>query len=209
MPTAYHRIAGTSLERLAALSDGIFAVVMTLLVLDLHVPVVEGLHSETALWHELGRLAPQLLSYLLSFLTLGIFWVGQQTQLNQLARSNRDLTWIYLGFLLAVSLMPFSTGLLAEFITFRIALVLYWLNLLLLGVLLFASRRYAIRAGLLKDDVTPEQLAAGERRIVVYQALYAFCLLVGMISTYAAITLLVLLQLNSAVAPRIRLLDRF
>jgi hypothetical protein len=79
----------------------------------------------------------------------------------------------------------------------------------MLGVLLFASRRYTIRAGLLKDDVTPEQLAAGERRIVVYQALYAFCLLVGMISTYAAITLLVLLQLNSAVAPRIRLLDRF
>jgi uncharacterized membrane protein len=174
MPTAYHRIAGTSLERLAALSDGIFAVVMTLLVLDLHVPVVEGLHSEAALWHELGRLAPQLLSYLLSFLTLGIFWVGQQTQLNQLARSNQDLTWIYLGFLLAVSLMPFSTGLLAEFITFRLALGLYWLNLLLLGVLLFC-----------------------------------FCLLIGMISTYAAIALLVLLQLNSAVAPRIRPLDRF
>jgi len=51
-----------------------------------------------------------------------------------------------------------------------------------------------------KDDVTAEQLAAGERRIVVYQALYAFCLLIGMISTYAAIALLVL-QLNSAVAP--------
>jgi uncharacterized membrane protein len=209
MPTAYHRIAGTNLERLAALSDGIFAVVMTLLVLDLHVPVAEGLHSEAALWHELGRLAPQLLSYLLSFLTLGIFWVGQQTQLNQLARSNRDLTWIYLGFLLAVSLMPFSTGLLAAFITFRLALVLYWLNLLLLGVLLFCSRRYAVRAGLVKDDVTAEQLAAGERRIVVYQALYAFCLLIGMLSTYAAIALLVLLQLNSAVAPRIRPLDRF
>ena len=159
--------------------------------------------------HELGRLAPQLLSYLLSFLTLGIFWVGQQTQLNQLARSNRDLTWIYLGFLLAVSLMPFSTGLLAEFITFRLALGLYWLNLLLLGVLLFCSRRYGVRAGLVRDDVTAEMLAAGERRIVVYQALYAFCLLIGMLSTYAAIALLVLLQLNSAVAPRIRPLDRF
>jgi uncharacterized membrane protein len=102
MPTAYHRIAGSSLERLAALSDGIFAVVMTLLVLDLHVPVREGLHSEAALGHELARLAPQTLTYVLSFLTLGIFWVGQQTQLNQLARSNRDLTWIHLGFLLGV-----------------------------------------------------------------------------------------------------------
>jgi len=209
MPTAYHRIAGSSLERLAALSDGIFAVVMTLLVLDLHVPVREGLHSEAALWHELGGLAPQTLTYVLSFLTLGIFWVGQQTQLNQLARSNRDLTWIHLGFLLGVSLMPFSTGLLAEFITFRLALVVYWLNLLLLGALLFVSRRYAVRAGLLRDDVTAEMLAAGERRIVVYQALYAVCVLVGLVSTYAGIALLVLLQLNSAIAPRIRPLDRF
>jgi uncharacterized membrane protein len=209
MPTAYHRIAGSSLERLAALSDGIFAVVMTLLVLDLHVPVREGLHSEAALWHELARLAPQTLTYVLSFLTLGIFWVGQQTQLNQLARSNRDLTWIHLGFLLGVSLMPFSTGLLAEFITFRLALVVYWLNLLLLGALLFVSRRYAVRARLLRDDVTAEMLAAGERRIVVYQALYAVCVLVGLVSTYAGIALLVLLQLNSAIAPRIRPLDRF
>jgi uncharacterized membrane protein len=209
MPTAYHRIAGSSLERLAALSDGIFAVAMTLLVLDLHVPVREGLHSEAALWHELGALTPRLLTYFLSFLTLGIFWVGQQTQLNQLTRSNRDLTWIHLGFLLGVSLMPFSTGLLAEFITFRLALVAYWLNLLLLGVLLFAGRRYGVRAGLVRDDVTAEMLAAGERRIVVYQALYAVCLLVGLVSTYAGITLLVLLQLNSAIAPRIRPLDRF
>jgi uncharacterized membrane protein len=209
MPTAYHRIAGSSLERLAALSDGIFAVVMTLLVLDLHVPVREGLHSEAALGHELARLAPQTLTYVLSFLTLGIFWVGQQTQLNQLGRSNRDLTWIHLGFLLGVSLMPFSTGLLAEFITFRLALVVYWLNLLLLGALLFVSRRYAVRAGLLRDDVTAEMLAAGERRIVVYQALYAVCVLVGLVSTYAGIALLVLLQLNSAIAPRIRPLDRF
>jgi uncharacterized membrane protein len=60
---------------------------------------------------------------------------------------------------------------LAEFITFRPALVAYWLNLLLLGALLFASRRYAARAGLVRDDVTAEMLAAGERRIVVYQAL--------------------------------------
>jgi hypothetical protein len=63
VPTDYHRIAGSSLDRLAALSDGIFAVAMTLLVLDLRVPVVEGLHTEAALWHELGKLTPRLLTY--------------------------------------------------------------------------------------------------------------------------------------------------
>ena len=171
--------------------------------------MVEGLHSEAALWHELGQLTPRLLTYFLSFLTLGIFWVGQQTQLNQLTRSDRNLTWLHLGFLLGVSLMPFSTGLLAEFITYRLALVVYWLNLLLLGVVLFASLGYAERSGLMKDDTTAEMPAASRRRILVYQALYAVCLLVGVVSTYAGIALLVLLQLNSAIAPRIPPLDRF
>ena len=58
-----------------------------------------------------GKLLPAFVPYFMSFLTLGIFWVGQQTQLNRFARSDRNLTWIHLGFLLAVSLMPFSTGL--------------------------------------------------------------------------------------------------
>src|SRR5215467_11321844 len=109
----YNRIAGQSLDRLAALSDGIFAVAMTLLVLNLHVPVSSALASEHAVWELLVRLWPSLLAYGMSFLTLGIFWVGQQTQLDRFARSDRWLTWIHLAFLLAVTLMPFSTGLLA------------------------------------------------------------------------------------------------
>ncbi len=221
MPTYYHRIAGSSLERLAALSDGIFAVAMTLLVLDLRVPVAGTLHrqhpvwaggawqSERVLWHVLGELAPRLLTYFMSFLTLGIFWVGQQAQLSNFAHSDRHLTWIHLLFLLAVSLMPFSTSLLAEFITYRLALAVYWLNLLLLGAVLFTSLRYAKRSGLMKPATTAEMLSASERRIVVYQALYAFGFLLCAINTYVSIAFIVLLQLNSAIAPRIRLLDRF
>lgn len=212
MNTSYNRIAGQSLERLAALSDGIFAVALTLLVLNLHVPVstaIAPIRSELDLWNAIISLLPSLLTYFMSFLTLGIFWVGQQTQLNNFVRGNRDLTWIHLVFLLAVTLMPFSTGLLAEFITFRIALVVYWLNLLLLGVALFASWRYAQRAGLMKDEVTAEVRSATQRRIIFYQALYAFAALFCFINTYISIVLLVLMQLNSAIAPRIRPLDRF
>jgi uncharacterized membrane protein len=82
----YDRITGQSVERLAALSDGIFAVAMTLLVLDLRVPAVEAVHAEHDLWRAFVALAPRLVMYAMSFLTLGIFWVGQQTQLNS-ARS--------------------------------------------------------------------------------------------------------------------------
>jgi len=139
MPTSYNQITGQSLERLAALSDGIFAVAMTLLVLDLHVPASELIHSQGELWHTLAGAAPQLISYVLSFMTLGIFWNGQQAQLNAFTRSDRNLSWIHLAFLFAVSIMPFSTRLLAEFISYRSVLIAYWGNILLLGLLLFVS----------------------------------------------------------------------
>lgn len=139
MPTRYDQIAGQSVERLAALSDGIFAVAMTVLVLDLRVPAAEAVHTERDLWHALVALSPRLLVYLMSFLTLGIFWVGQQTQLNYLARSDRNLSWIHIAFLFAVSLMPFSTTLLAQFIAYRLALLAYWVNLALLGLVLYGS----------------------------------------------------------------------
>ncbi len=111
MGARYNAIAGQSVERLAALSDGLFAVAMTLLVLDLKVPAGRAIESDQALLAALGELAPRLMIYLMSFLTLGIFWVGQQTQLSHFARSDRHLTWIHLAFLFTISLMPFSTAL--------------------------------------------------------------------------------------------------
>ena len=208
MSTVYNLIAGQSVERLAALSDGLFAIAMTLLVLDLRVPASGAIHSELDLWGALVKLLPRFIPYFMSFLTLGIFWVGQQTQLNRFARSDRNLAWIHLGFLLAVSLMPFSTALLAEFITYRTALVVYWLNILLLGVVLFGSWRYAWRAGLVKDDTTVEMSSAVERRIVIAQALYGLGALLCVVSTYVSIAFIVLVQLNYVLAPRIRPLYR-
>lgn len=76
MSTPYNIIAGQSAERLAALSDGIFAVAMTLLVLDLRVPAIEAVHSEYDLWRALSLLSPQIVMYMMTFMTLGIFWVG-------------------------------------------------------------------------------------------------------------------------------------
>jgi uncharacterized membrane protein len=209
MSSMYNRFAGQSLDRLAALSDGIFAVAMTLLVLNLHVPPSQPIRTEGDLWAALVTLGPNLLPYLMSFLTLGIFWVGQQTQLNHFTRSDRDLAWIQLGFLLAVTLMPFSTALLAAFITFKVALAVYWFNILLLGALLFGSWQYAWRAGLVKDDITIAMRSAVERRIVIAQALYAFgALLCVFFTTYVSLVFIVLVQLNYAFAPRIRPLYR-
>ena len=201
MPLSYNLIAGQSVERLAALSDGVFAVAMTLLVLDLRVPVIEAVHSEHDLWHGLVALSPRLLMYMMSFMTLGIFWIGQQTQLNHLARSDRSLSWIHILFLFTVSITPFSTTLLAEFPEYRTALVAYWVNILLLGSTLYFSWVCAMGTGLVKDDLPPEVPEAIKRRIVIGQGLYAAGALLCIFNTYWSIAFIVLVQLNYAIAP--------
>jgi TMEM175 potassium channel family protein len=202
MTTSYNQIAGQSAERLAALSDGVFAVAMTLLVLDLRAPAAEVIHSERDLWHALLPLAPRLLMYMMSFMTLGIFWVGQQTQLNHLQRSSRSLTWIHLAFLFVVTVTPFSTALLAEHIQYRTALLLYWFNIFLLGATLYWSWVCALGSHLVKNDMPPHVSDAIRRRIVIAQSLYAFGALLCVFNPYWSIGFIVLVQLNYVVAPR-------
>jgi len=202
-PSLYNRIQGRNLERLAALSDGIFAVAMTLLVLDLHIPAAAQVHSERELLFALVPLGPQWVAYGMSFLTLGIFWAGQQTQLNHIQEGSRDLTWIHLGFLFAISLLPFSTRLLAEFITYRAALDIYWLNILAPGAMLYWSWTHATHADLIKTDTPAEVRGSICRRVLIAQSLYAAGAALCFISTWVSIGAIVLVQLNYAIAPRL------
>jgi uncharacterized membrane protein len=206
--TTYSAIAARGLERIAGLSDGVFAIAMTLIVLEIRVPELPTGASEGDLWSAILTLGPRFVTYALSFLTLGIFWAGQQTQLNHFDRADRDLSWIHVAFLAGVALMPFSTSLLAEFITFRLAILVYWANIYVLGMVLFGSWLYAVRAGLLKNGVGLEVGHAIKRRILVAQALYGFGALLSLIDTSWSIGFIVLVQLNFAVGPRIPLLAR-
>ena len=206
----YNDLAGTNIDRLAGISDGIFSVGMTLLVLGLVVPGVGVVKTDTDLWHALLKLGPSVLIYTLSFMTLGIFWVGQGGQLGRLARSNRNYAWLQLAFLFAVTLVPFSTALLAHFPTLRVALVEYWLNIVLLGGMLGAAAEYGLRARLFHEAEIPELARLFRGRILIAQSLYAFATaLCPIFPTWVSITLIVLVQLNYVLAPRIPLLHRY
>jgi len=203
-PQRYSAFAGRSLGRLAGLSDGVFAVAMTLLVLDLKVPSAEGVESDANLASVLADLGPRLLPYVTSFLTLGIFWIAQQTQLNtHLERADRTLSWLHLGFLFAVTTMPFSTALLAEFAHFRLPVAVYWVNLLVLGLFLYLALGHAERAGLLTTDADLATVSAQRRRIVGYQVAYAVAAALCLLDPFVSIVALVLLQLHSVIAPRL------
>ena len=203
MQVSYRVVAARGLERLGALSDGVFAIAMTLIVLEIHVPDVAAGASDADLWNALLGQAHSFVTYALSFLTLGIFWSGQQTELNHMARADRDLTWIHIGFLAFVSLMPFTTSLLAQNIELRLALLIYWANIAVLGAILLIGWAYSGRAGLRKEEAGPDVDRAVRRRILVAQALYAFGALLCVISTTWSIVWIVLVQLNFATGPRL------
>ena len=204
----YNQIAGSNPERLGALSDGIFAVSMTLLVLALAVPAAADVKEAGGLSPALVHLVPNLVTYFMSFLTLGIFWVGQQTQLSQLERSDRDYTWIMLAFLLFVTMVPFSTGLLAAYYQSRLALIEYWLNILVLGLFILAGAEYAARKGLFPEANRRTIIKAVRRRVFIAQGLYLLATVLCVLDTRLSIGLIVAIQLNYAVAPRVLFLHR-
>ena len=204
-------LSGTNPDRLSGISDGIFSVGMTLLVLGLVVPTLNGMATtEGQLWEAIRRLAPNALVYTMSFMTLGIFWLGQGTQLGQLGRSNRNYVWIHLVFLFAVTMVPFSTLLLARYYWLRVALIEYWLNIVLLGAALLASLEFGLRAHLFREDDTHDLALLMRGRILIAQALYAGATLLCLIfPTWVSIALIVLIQLNYVLALRIPILGRF
>jgi uncharacterized membrane protein len=204
----YNEVAGRDISRLAALSDGIFAFAMTLLVLNLRVPDWHTVHSEGELLRALAPVGAPLLTCAITFLTLGIFWVGHQTHLSGFREIDRNGTWLHICFLFTVMLTPFSTALLAAFITYRVAILVYWLNLFLLGLTLFLSYRHAVAGELLKKDL-PIHVNALFRRIIVAQGLYAIAALLCFVNTWLSIGLTFAIQLNYAFAPRIPWLYRY
>ena len=196
----YNFFAGQRISRIEALSDGVFAIAMTLLVLDIKVPVGE-FHSEGELLSAFVPLLPKLLSYLLGFMTLGIFWVGHATQFKFIGKTDRHLTWLNIFFLMVISVFPFSTAFLSEHIHFKVAVGLYWLNIFLAGIALLIHWNYGCKANLLDESVTTEEVfGAIQKRIIIAQTLYLIAALLCFVNTYLSVAMTILVQMNYALA---------
>src|SRR5260370_6897261 len=179
----YNEIAARSRLRLDAISDGIFGVVMTLLVVTLVVPTAMEVRDAGDVWHALLKLMPNVVTYFMSFLTLGIFWVAQETQSSEVERTDRDYTWIMLTFLLFVTLVPFSTALLAAYYQSWMAVVEYWSNIFLLGAVNTAAVEYAARTGLFSAANRAILLPAIPPRGITPQSLSAIATALSLFAT--------------------------
>ena len=198
----YNKIAGQNVRRIEALSDGVFAIAFTLLILEIKVPSIEGVTTETGLLVSLKPLLPKFLIYFLSFMTMGIFWTGQGVQFNYIERYDRNLNWTTLFFLLVISLFPFSTAFLGEYISFKLAIGIYWLNILLAGLFIYYHWHYACKHNFLSLEGEERKAVdkAIRSRVIIAQSLYLFGALLCFINTYISIGFIILVQLNYAFA---------
>ncbi|AHG00105.1 hypothetical protein HALLA_16165 [Halostagnicola larsenii XH-48] len=145
-------LKGERTDRIEALSDGVFAIVLTLLVLQFTVPDVPANRAGTELAGALADQLALLFSYLLSFFVVGIYWIVHHNLFRQIDRHDRLLLYLNLVFLLAVSFLPFPTELLGVYST-RLTWTLYALNVSLVGLVLTTLWWYADRRGFTIDAI--------------------------------------------------------
>jgi len=159
-------------ERLKTLADGVFAIVMTLLVLELSVPVAKEMGSNSDLLHQLGEMLPEFLIYALSFMIVGIFWVIHHSVFSVIRMYDTTLVWLNILFLMFVSLIPFSTALIGKNGFITVTAVLYGLNMLLLFNLGWITWAFGTgKRGLADENIDPHIVRGGKRMGFVYTAI--------------------------------------
>ena len=176
--------------RLETFADGVFAIAATLLILNVEVPDL-GDHS---LSHELLRLWPAYIGYVVSFVTIGIIWVNHHTVLDQLHSTDRTFLFINVFFLLCIAFIPFPTRLLATYVRTddgQAAAVLYGITLTTTAVFFNLMWRYAIgaRGRLLRADADRRVVDGITRSYRPGVAMYAGATIVGFFQAEVSATL--------------------
>jgi len=186
-----HALFGSGINRLEALTDGVFAIVMTLMVFNISLPRDKEI---TSLREELLNLWPSFVAYAISFGMAGIYWSANHNMFRFIKRSSHELHWLTILFLAWVSLLPFSTGLIARFHDDVTALVFYGINLELIGLSLFWIWCHATRRRRLTDPhLSDAVIRFGQTRIVTGIVGYGAATALAFASTLAALVMFLLI----------------
>jgi uncharacterized membrane protein len=188
---------GMDTARIETLGDGIFAIVLTLLVFELKVPTIPlGVDPAQALPGLLIAMWPKFVSWLLSFVILGVYWQAHHGQYNFIRRVDRPLIWLNILFFMMVALIPFTAALMGTFPATRLAVVLYGVNLILVNLSLAWHWRHATRRHWLVDaHMEPAAVAVAYRRILLPPVVYAVAIAATWLDPHVAIALYALMPL--------------
>ncbi len=165
------------LERLILFSDAVFAIAITLLVIEIRVPELpkDGL-TDQQLQEALGHLIPKFVGFLISFLIIGLYWTIHHRMFGFVVNYTRKMLWINMIFLLAVVMMPFSTGFYSEYILrlLKTPVIIYAANIIFLGLMNFVLWKYITKPG---RNLT-EGLSPDEERYFSFRAIAVPCVFI-------------------------------
>ncbi|MFJ4690384.1 TMEM175 family protein [Streptomyces sp. NPDC088766] len=186
-PKDTNRAPGYRTGRMNAFSDGVFAIAITLLILEIAVPAGSG----DDLLSALGDQWPSYLAYFVSFATIGAVWFAHTVITEYLDHADSVLIRLNLLLLLVVSFLPFPTKLLAEYVheadAERVAATVYGINLLLAILMVSVTWRYAVRGHLVKPDMADEDVKTLTKRLTPTLGLYVVMILLGLFLPLAAV----------------------
>ena len=189
MPDATAKfVRGFEKNRLEALIDGIYAVALTLLVLDIKLPEGQAFLTNDALWERLLELERHFAIYVISFVVIGIFWINHHVQFHFVKRTDRGLIWINLLYLLLVSFVPFATDLIGDHKELVLPCEIYGFALLALSATSLLHLQYLVRhPELISSDLTRGVYRTIRRRIEVSAIVPMLSMLAALFSTHVAV----------------------
>jgi len=195
-PHTLFRVGEMPTSRIEAFSDGVFAIVITLLVLEIHVPQVQGKDVAAALARSLLAMTPKFLTYILSFVLVCIWWVAHHHLFHVLRRSDRGLLWLNSLFLLWLAFLPFPTALMGDFPGERIAVMGYGTVSTLAGVSFTLMRFYAFYlAKLVDESIDRSLLNSAMLKSALNPVLHSIAVLLAFVDTRLSIALYIILPM--------------
>jgi uncharacterized membrane protein len=192
-----------SKSRIETLTDGVFAIVMTILVLEITVPQIS--HSETAieLPKQLLELWPVIQSYGTSFIILGFFWIAHDYQFHYVKRANRTFLWITIFYLMFIAFVPFSTSLIGEYGDQQISVIIYAVNISIIGFWEYIRWKYATKDHQLVDsDLNRTFITKMSRRFLLGPTIYLIAVAISFVSTQLSLVMFIATPLYFLVSAR-------
>jgi uncharacterized membrane protein len=169
------------LERIVFFSDAVFAIAITLLIIEIKVPHLESTATDRDFLISLFKLIPNFVGYFFSFLVIGAYWVGHHKIYGQIVDWNYGLVWRNVFFLLAIAFMPFTTAFFSEYPTRLVPIVLYASAFSLAGILEILQFQYAVRNGLTDPHADPLELSHLAWRMSILPAAGIAAILIGFV----------------------------
>ena len=183
--------------RLEALTDGVFAIIMTILVFNIIVPELklftEGDYASERLAAKFADLWPEFLAYIISFSTLGAFWVAHHRVFRWILYVDRPLIWINISFLMIIGLIPFSTTVLTQYLHSQHSIFVFSFNAIVAGLLIYAIYYYVKRNTELVDKSVQAMIEkSSSRRVLATVLTYSISIIFSFIYLPVSMFLLLL-----------------